>query len=72
MKSLWVTPNESQTGGRGAAAVAAVGEEEEGEEEEHTKVIIYIFSIHLRDLFFFALQMYFQNQVYLFLSQLYK
>lgn len=66
MKSLWVTPNESQTDERGAA-VAAVGEEEEGEEEEHTKVNIYIFSIH-----FLPLQMYFQNQIYLFLSQLYK
>lgn len=44
MKSLWVTPDESQTDERGVAAGDEVDEEEE---EEATKVIAYISRILL-------------------------
>lgn len=39
MKSLWVTPNESQTDGRGVAAAAGAEGDGGEEEEEVTKVM---------------------------------
>lgn len=42
MKSLWVTPNESQTDERGVAVEAGAEVAEEEEEEEDTKVCTYI------------------------------
>lgn len=58
MKSLWVTPNESQRDERGAPVVAG-DEADEEEEEEVTKVITYLeFLHHLPLTLSYLLQMY--------------